>query len=52
MSNQELSDKLEIAVRWVAEADGILIAAGAGMDTDSGLPTFRGITDSGGRTHH
>lgn len=30
------------AARWVAEADALLITAGAGMGIDSGLPDFRG----------
>lgn len=34
--------KLEKAVAWLREADGLLITAGAGMGVDSGLPDFRG----------
>ncbi|SNS13485.1 NAD-dependent protein deacetylase, SIR2 family [Noviherbaspirillum humi] len=30
------------AAAWIADADALLITAGAGMGTDSGLPTFRG----------
>ncbi|MBN3786471.1 Sir2 family NAD-dependent protein deacetylase [Burkholderia sp. Ac-20353] len=30
------------AADWIANADGIVIAAGAGMSVDSGLPDFRG----------
>lgn len=30
------------ARRWIEEADGLLIGAGAGMGVDSGLPDFRG----------
>ena len=33
---------LDSAARWIAEADGLLIAAGAGMGVDSGLPDFCG----------
>lgn len=33
---------LERAARWIVEADGLVIAAGAGMGVDSGLPDFRG----------
>lgn len=33
---------LERASHWLAEADGLLITAGAGMGIDSGLPDFRG----------
>jgi NAD-dependent SIR2 family protein deacetylase len=34
-------EKLEKAARWLREADGLLITAGAGMGVDSGLPDFR-----------
>ncbi|AXS78569.1 NAD-dependent deacetylase [Dechloromonas sp. HYN0024] len=30
------------AADWLAEADGLLVCAGAGMGIDSGLPDFRG----------
>jgi NAD-dependent SIR2 family protein deacetylase len=30
------------AAAWIRDADGLLIAAGAGMGVDSGLPDFRG----------
>lgn len=30
------------AVRWLRQADGLLVTAGAGMGIDSGLPDFRG----------
>lgn len=42
MSGKERSSNLVTAARWIADADGILIAAGAGMGVDSGLPDFRG----------
>ena len=32
------------AAQYLAEADALLIGAGAGMGVDSGLPTFRGDT--------
>lgn len=32
----------DLARAWLAEADGLLITAGAGMGIDSGLPDFRG----------
>jgi NAD-dependent SIR2 family protein deacetylase len=38
----EETDKLERAVSWLREADGLLVTAGAGMGVDSGLPDFRG----------
>lgn len=30
------------ALEWLQEADGVIVAAGAGMGVDSGLPDFRG----------
>ncbi len=30
------------AARWIAEADALVVGAGAGMGVDSGLPDFRG----------
>ena len=38
----KLNDNYRIAAEWIAEADGLLITAGAGMGVDSGLPDFRG----------
>lgn len=38
----DLQSRLNIAADWLRNADGILIAAGAGMGVDSGLPDFRG----------
>lgn len=35
-------DKIEQAVEWINQADGLLVTAGAGMGIDSGLPDFRG----------
>lgn len=37
-------DRIDIqrAADWIRNADGIVIAAGAGMSVDSGLPDFRG----------
>src|SRR5580698_10348585 len=37
-------DSIDIqrAADWIRNADGIVIAAGAGMSVDSGLPDFRG----------
>lgn len=37
-------DALRRAADMVVDADGLLIAAGAGMGVDSGLPDFRGTT--------
>src|ERR1043166_5468359 len=35
-------DAIDAAVRTTADADALLIGAGAGMGVDSGLPDFRG----------
>ena len=40
--NTQLSWSIEEAARVIAEADAMLITAGAGMGVDSGLPDFRG----------
>ena len=37
-----LTEKIAQAAKLIAEADAILITAGAGMGVDSGLPDFRG----------
>jgi NAD-dependent SIR2 family protein deacetylase len=37
-----MTDTLTRAARLIAEADALLIGAGAGMGVDSGLPDFRG----------
>lgn len=37
-----MSDNITRAARLIAEADALLIGAGAGMGVDSGLPDFRG----------
>lgn len=37
-----ITEALDRASCWLAEADGLLITAGAGMGVDSGLPDFRG----------
>ena len=38
----ELTEALECATKLIADADALLIGAGAGMGVDSGLPDFRG----------
>lgn len=35
---------LASAAKWICEADALVVAAGAGMGVDSGLPDFRGDT--------
>lgn len=37
-----LEEACRIAAKWLRQADGLLITAGAGMGVDSGLPDFRG----------
>lgn len=37
-----MTDHLDRAARTIADADALLITAGAGMGVDSGLPDFRG----------
>jgi NAD-dependent SIR2 family protein deacetylase len=36
------ADSIDMAAALLRDADGLLIAAGAGMGVDSGLPDFRG----------
>lgn len=40
--DEELALELDSAARLIAGADGLIVAAGAGMGVDSGLPDFRG----------
>ena len=42
MSEQNIDTKLIRASELIQQADGLIIAAGAGMGIDSGLPDFRG----------
>ena len=39
---ESIDEKYQRAAKAIREADGLLIAAGAGMGVDSGLPDFRG----------
>lgn len=39
---QELSVSIDTAAKAIAECDALIIAAGAGMSVDSGLPDYRG----------
>ncbi|QIL44463.1 NAD-dependent deacetylase [Acidovorax sp. HDW3] len=41
-STPSIEQQLTQAAEWIASADGLLIAAGAGIGIDSGLPDFRG----------
>ena len=40
--NERFSGHYAAAARLINEADSLIIAAGAGMGVDSGLPDFRG----------
>ncbi|MDF3035519.1 MAG: NAD-dependent deacetylase, partial [Paucimonas sp.] len=40
--DDELEEQIQAAAALIAEADSLLITAGAGMGIDSGLPDFRG----------
>ncbi len=35
-------DQIQQAAKWISDADALIIATGAGMGVDSGLPTYRG----------
>lgn len=37
-----MNESIALGARWIAEADTLLVTAGAGMGVDSGLPDFRG----------
>jgi len=37
-----LEQKIDLAVKWIAESKRLVIFTGAGISTDSGLPDFRG----------
>lgn len=41
-TDEPISEKYQRAAQAIRKADGLLIAAGAGMGVDSGLPDFRG----------
>lgn len=40
--NTDILENIHAAAKLIREADGLLIATGAGMGVDSGLPDFRG----------
>jgi len=42
ITDEPISEKYQRAAQAILEADGLIIAAGAGMGVDSGLPDFRG----------
>jgi NAD-dependent SIR2 family protein deacetylase len=42
MTDSRMESQIQRAAQLIHEADGVIIAAGAGMGVDSGLPDFRG----------
>ena len=44
MNTVDLASELRRAAELIASADALVIAAGAGMGVDSGLPDFRGTS--------
>lgn len=42
MRRESLQAAIRVVARWLKEADALVVAAGAGMGVDSGLPDFRG----------
>lgn len=44
MDGERVPETIAHAAEAIARADGVLVAAGAGMGVDSGLPDFRGDT--------
>ena len=42
VSDEEMQRRIKKAAKLIFDADQLLIAAGAGMGVDSGLPDFRG----------
>ncbi len=38
----DLEEKIELAAKWIAENEKIVVFTGAGISTESGLPDFRG----------
>lgn len=44
ISAEELANRFNATAHLIDEADSLIIAAGAGMGVDSGLPDFRGVS--------
>ena len=38
----DLEKKINLAAKWIAESERLVVFTGAGISTDSGLPDFRG----------
>jgi len=38
----DLKKKIDLAAKWIAESERLVVFTGAGISTDSGLPDFRG----------
>lgn len=42
LNSMNLEEKIELAAKWIAESERLVVFTGAGISTDSGLPDFRG----------
>jgi len=42
MHSEDLEEKIDLAAKWIAESERLVIFTGAGISTGSGLPDFRG----------
>ena len=40
--SMDLNKKIDLAAKWIAESERLVIFTGAGISTGSGLPDFRG----------
>ncbi len=42
MHSEDFEEKIELAAKWIAESEHLVVFTGAGCSTGSGLPDFRG----------
>jgi NAD-dependent SIR2 family protein deacetylase len=42
MHSEDLEEKIDLAAKWIAESEHLVVFTGAGISTGSGLPDFRG----------
>ncbi|MHA1270387.1 MAG: SIR2 family NAD-dependent protein deacylase [Candidatus Helarchaeota archaeon] len=42
MNNLSINEKVEIAAKWIADCNHLVVFTGAGISTESGLPDYRG----------
>ena len=40
MESQEVEEKIKTLAKWVGESQNIVFFGGAGVSTESGIPTF------------